>query len=201
MGDWCSCDLYVFGNKKNIKEFALKAISKEEVISANNFIPFMDDDDKRIRRMMADWKDMKINYVVTDDGPVFLETYEAWVKEWQSNQWGTVYDLFDTKVYYCPNGSLKYSFTTKWGPPEKLIRKLSEMYPNLIFKLENYLVPDFWWFCYLRGEEVSFDSIVVLEQLMEGLQHAIYKDYQKRKGNGIKSRNQSLSLIRTPGGK
>ena len=59
---------------------------------------------------------------------------------WRNDNWGTKWGAYEYDVegfrYGGEDGRYKMSYSTAWSPGVKPIRKLSEMFPRLIFQLE-----------------------------------------------------------------
>ena len=49
------------------------------------------------------------------------------------NNWGTKWDACDVGVEYEDDEILALTFKTAWSPPEGVIEKLKEKYPDLSF--------------------------------------------------------------------
>lgn len=56
--------------------------------------------------------------------------------EWRNNNWGTKWELaaVDCRFSRGPE-ALAYDFSTAWGPPDGVILKASEAWPELTFTL------------------------------------------------------------------
>ena len=72
------------------------------------------------------------------DGEVVWETYnfpdgtndDRWYM-WCVNNWGTKWDACDKSVEYEDSEILALTFNTAWSPPEGIVEKLRERYPEL----------------------------------------------------------------------
>ena len=74
------------------------------------------------------------------DGSVLWETYnfpdgkndDRWY-HWCIQNWGTKWDACDKSVEYEDSEILALTFNTAWSPPEGIVEKLREKYPELSF--------------------------------------------------------------------
>ena len=75
------------------------------------------------------------------DGEVMFETYnfpdgtndDRWYM-WCVNNWGTKWDAGDVDIEYNDAEILELEFDTAWSPPEGIMEKLREKYPELSFQ-------------------------------------------------------------------
>ncbi len=124
MPNWCENELTIQIDKsghpnqrrkrietlKRFTKYARDPKDPEEHISANRFLPIP--------------KEFKKN--------------DGWYN-WCITNWGTKWGFCHT----CPpeeveEGKIIYVFETAWSPPEPLILKMSEMYPEFIFTLKYW---------------------------------------------------------------
>ena len=74
------------------------------------------------------------------DGSVFYETYDfpdgknddRWY-HWCISNWGTKWEPDMAGVEYEDSEILALTFSTAWSPPEGIVEKLREKYPELSF--------------------------------------------------------------------
>ena len=74
------------------------------------------------------------------DGSVFYETYDfpdgknddRWY-HWCIANWGTKWELSELDIEYDDSEQLNLTFSTAWSPPEGVVEKLREKYPDLSF--------------------------------------------------------------------
>jgi hypothetical protein len=58
---------------------------------------------------------------------------------WRVNNWGTKWNLSPDDIGFEEKpGSMTYSFDTAWAPPEPVIQRLSEMFPDANILLSFY---------------------------------------------------------------
>lgn len=113
MPNWCENELKVQGSESELERFRLKAKSEEDKskdveatdLSLNNFIPM----------------------------PAEMLQGEKWYI-WRVDNWGIKWDV---KAYYDggSKGCIYYNFDSPWSAPLTAIKKISEQFPELIFKL------------------------------------------------------------------
>ena len=76
-----------------------------------------------------------------DEGEVMWETYncpdgtndDRWYSWWIEN-WGTKWDACDKSIDYEDSEILALTFNTAWSPPEGVVERLREKYPELSFQ-------------------------------------------------------------------
>ena len=75
-----------------------------------------------------------------DKGEVLWETFnfpdgkndDRWY-HWCIENWGTKWDVSELDIEYMDDEILELTFSTAWSPPEGVIEKLKEKYPDLSF--------------------------------------------------------------------
>lgn len=65
--------------------------------------------------------------------------------------WGTDRNAVDSKIVDEEPGSICYSFSTAWAPPEKFVASLRELYPDVEFDLD--------YMCEMNNEEFIDESV------------------------------------------
>ncbi len=91
---------------------------------------------------------------------------------WRCANWGTKWNVTASRSEL-PNGKeLTYTFDSAWSPPEPIVRKLSEMYPDHIFELR-------YWEggCDFSGEYVCVAGEVVFVRQGDAAMMASYFDF------------------------
>ena len=51
--------------------------------------------------------------------------------DWRVQNWGTKWNSYDCEVTILEDDQVEYTFNTAWGPPEGVIYKLRELYPDV----------------------------------------------------------------------
>ena len=121
--NWCSNELSVRGDPKELKKFNKKARAYEKnttALSLNKLYPMPKKLEKTINKPskegMPDW----------------------W--KWRVEHWGTKWDVkaelswkdYDNKI----DSSLNYSFDSAWAPPVEWLKKVAKDFPTLFFSLK-----------------------------------------------------------------
>ncbi len=129
MPNWVDCVFIVDGPKNELQKFKNFAKEGNNVLSANKFIPYPE----KYRKLdeIAD-KAEKEHKARPKDG------YNSGGYEWRIDNWGTKWGIVDAEIIDETENSLTYSFMTDWNAPLPLIKKMSEDFPNLKFKLGYY---------------------------------------------------------------
>ena len=59
-----------------------------------------------------------------------VEKDHAWW-DWRVQNWGTKWNSYDCEVIEVDDDQVEYTFNTAWSPPEGVIEKLREQYPDI----------------------------------------------------------------------
>ncbi len=51
--------------------------------------------------------------------------------DWRVQNWGTKWNSYDCEVIEMDDDQVEYTFNTAWSPPEGVIEKLREQYPDI----------------------------------------------------------------------
>ena len=51
--------------------------------------------------------------------------------DWRVQNWGTKWNSYDCEVIEIDDEQIEYRFSTAWSPPEGVIEKLREQYPDI----------------------------------------------------------------------
>jgi hypothetical protein len=51
--------------------------------------------------------------------------------DWRVQNWGTKWNSYDCEVIEMDDDQVEYTFSTAWSPPEGVIEKLRERYPDI----------------------------------------------------------------------
>ena len=137
MPNWCHNRITIYGDSET--ESKLKEIEKifETKQPFNEIYPIPD-----FKNIPNDKGELpKLEQHLNKDGSVFYETYnfpdgtndDRWYM-WCVNNWGTKWDAGDVDIEYQDSEILELEFDTAWSPPEGIMEKLREKYPELSFQ-------------------------------------------------------------------
>ena len=137
MPNWCYNRITIFGDDESEKK--LKEIEKifESKEPFNEIFPIPD-----FKNIPNDKGELpKLEQKLNPDGSIFYETYnfpdgkndDRWYM-WCVNNWGTKWDIGDVGIEYEDSEILALTFNTAWSPPEGIVEKLREKYPELSFQ-------------------------------------------------------------------
>ncbi len=140
MPNWCENDLYVRGTKEELAKFkeAVKGTNhqgEEVLITEEKIIPYPDKF-KELDRVAAEYH--KAHPAPEDyfKGP--KDGFNQGGYEWCNENWGTKWGFGNVELRSEEDQELEYGFETAWAPPEPLIKKLGEMFPQLEFELKYF---------------------------------------------------------------
>ena len=136
MPNWCNNKVKVFGD--NSEQIARVAeIFKDEKSVFNNII--QSPDWKRLPNEKGEFPKLE-QMKNPKTGEVMWETYnfpdgkndDRWY-HWCIDNWGTKWELSELDIEYSDDEILELTFSTAWSPPEGVMNKLKEKYPDLSF--------------------------------------------------------------------
>jgi hypothetical protein len=153
--------LVVYGQLKDLRRFARAARGDACCLAFDNFIPvpvqFKNQDkisklwveemiDEAVRNgtVSTEQDEFSLWLFFSNFGMAPREGLDAGGKEWRLKNWGTTSDplcrrvvrkVMDKKGY----GLLMYAFGTAYSPPEPVIRRMGQMFPELWFVLTYYV--------------------------------------------------------------
>ena len=135
MPNWCNNRITVYGNDQTEK---IKEVEKifESKTPFNDIFP------------MPDWKNTpnengelpKLEQMKNPDGSILWETYnwpdgtndDRWYN-WCVENWDTKWEPDMHDIDYEDSEILRLTFNTAWSPPEGVMRKLREKFPDVSF--------------------------------------------------------------------
>lgn len=134
MPNWCSNELAVIGKKEDVDRFYNSFKDSGEMFQKNIPTP------EELLNTKASFEEFP-----KDDTEAYdlYEKYGAvdWYY-WRISNWGTKWDVDELQLteddYHEKSGVQHYAFrfNTAWSPPEEGIKKLSELYKNVLFHLQ-----------------------------------------------------------------
>ena len=135
MPNWCNNKVKVFGEPEQLAQVA--KIFKDEKSIFNNII--QSPDWKRLPNEKGQFPQLE-QHKNPKTGEIMWETYnfpdgkndDRWY-HWCVENWGTKWDCSELCVEYLDDEQLELTFSTAWSPPEGIIDKLREKYPDLSF--------------------------------------------------------------------
>jgi hypothetical protein len=106
------------------------------------------ENDLRIEGTEAEVKRF-IEFVKSDDYPfdfdkIIPEPEGNQTNDWNIDHWGTKWNAHDTEIddsnpsWSSEEYAVTYHFETAWSPPEPVIKKAAELFPELIFDLRYF---------------------------------------------------------------
>ena len=138
MPNWCYNRISVYANSneevKQLKE--IHDIFENHKDPFNQIFPIPDF--KNIPNEKGELPELE--QMKNPDGSVLWETYnfpdgkndDRWY-HWCIDNWGTKWDCSDLSIDYDDDEQLELTFNTAWSPPEGIVARLKEKYPNLEF--------------------------------------------------------------------
>jgi len=146
MPNWCDCEITIKGESATLQTLidTVCSISEEAdnhlVLDTNKLIPYPEFF-KSMDEAQAKWRadHYKGNEKILEDGiPEPKDGYNQGGYQWCISNWGTKWGLCHTQLLKKDNGMLMYGCDTAWSPPEPLMMKLSQLFPDAKITLK-------WW--------------------------------------------------------
>lgn len=168
MPNWCECDLEVEGPADRVAAFLefAKGTEDREItpFDFNRFIPYPDE----YRRMDAEYAAWAAHKPWAERTPEERanppkDGFNSGGYEWCIENWGTKWNA--CRVALGERGewdgevTQAVHFETAWSPPEPVVRKAAELFPDLTFTLRYFECgAGFNGMLRLEGGEVTFDE-------------------------------------------
>src|SRR5262249_12674852 len=133
MPNWCECDLIVTGPEARVKEFLKYAEGDDCAFDFNRLIPYP----QKFR--LLDEAAERWDEDPTPTRPRPKDGYNSGGYEWCVEHWGTKWNAgrvtVDEPQVEDEEWSLQLHFSTAWSPPLPVIRRASELFPELYLRL------------------------------------------------------------------
>ncbi len=114
MPNWCHNRVEIYG--EGAEEIANKIASEETPFDFAKIIPEPDYDKIEVEPTFE-----------KEDSDFRMPTW--W--DWRVQNWGTKWNSSECEVTIMDDEQVEYTFNTAWGPPEGVILKLRELYPDV----------------------------------------------------------------------
>jgi len=114
MPNWCYNRVEIYGEEA--KEIAEKIASEETPFDFAKIVPEPDYDKIEVEPTFQ-----------KEDSDFRMPTW--W--DWRVQNWGTKWNSSECEVTIMDDEQVEYTFNTAWGPPEPIIHKLRELYPDV----------------------------------------------------------------------
>jgi len=155
--NWVENDLIVEGPRPKLDEFKQAVSGDGEALVAEKIIPYpkvlafldkLNNLEAQVKR--REGKQPEIPEELKDEYSELLlqgalEGYDIMRDgfnqggyEWCINNWGAKWGFCHSHIVEESGGSIFYQFDTAWSPPEPLIIRMGEMFPELTFELRYY---------------------------------------------------------------
>ena len=137
MPNWCYNRIDVYGDEDTVDQIKeIHDIFADEKQPFNQIFPIPDF--KNIPNEKGELP--KLEQHKGKDGEVMFETYnfpdgkndDRWY-HWCISNWGTKWEPDIADIEYADSEQLQLTFSTAWSPPEGIVEKLREKYPDLSF--------------------------------------------------------------------
>ena len=130
MPNWCYNRVEIFGDDEELAKIKKQVETKESLFDFDTIIPtpnfdMIPNDKGELPEVRDDDLGKTFNIKQFPDGSQDDRWYH-----WHIDNWGTKWNSCDCEVED-EGGVLRYTFNTAWGPPEPIIYKLRELYPDV----------------------------------------------------------------------
>ena len=124
MPNWCYNRVEIYG--EGAEKIAEKIASEETPFDFAKIIPEPDYDKIEVEPTFSNSEYSYAAYVAT--GSDFR--MPAWW-DWRVQNWGTKWNSSECEVTIMDDEQVEFTFNTAWCPPEPIIHKLRELYPDV----------------------------------------------------------------------
>jgi hypothetical protein len=114
MPNWCYNRVEIYG--ADAEKIADKIASEETPFDFAKIIPEPDYDKIEVEPTFE-----------KEDSDFRMPTW--W--DWRVQNWGTKWNSSECEVTIMDDAQVEFTFNTAWGPPEPIIHKLRELYPDV----------------------------------------------------------------------
>ena len=137
MPNWCYNRIQVYGDSDTVEQVKeIHDIFEKHPDPFNQIFPIPDF--KNIPNEKGELPKLEQHF--NPDGSLFYETYnfpdgtndDRWY-HWCVENLGTKWDVSELDIEYADDEQLELTFSTAWSPPEGVIEKLRDKYPDLSF--------------------------------------------------------------------
>jgi hypothetical protein len=130
MPNWCYNRVEIYGDEEDLAKIKRQVETKESLFDFDTIIPtpnfdMIPNDKGELPEVRDDDLRKTFNIKQFPDG----SSDDRWYY-WHIDNWGTKWNSCDCVVEDEGN-VLRYIFNTAWGPPEPIIYKLRELYPDV----------------------------------------------------------------------
>lgn len=127
MPNYCENELWIKGDLVFRRDFMEIAKTEKGVLDFNQFVPYPEEWSRK-DKIWNEWWENSVG-----EEPEYA--YGKYGYDWSISHWGSKWNALESQVN-SNNRRTLYLFDTAWSPPKPLIVKMSEMFPDLNFKLK-----------------------------------------------------------------
>ena len=142
MPNWCENDLVIEGKLDRLQEFRERMKGKdrygdETYLNAEVLIPYPEEFRKMDEATALFLKEHPNDWTNAPKDGFNSGGYEWCVENW-GTKWGFCHVQEPELQGYGDEGTLIYHFDTAWSPPEPLVKKMGELFPDLTLDLRYF---------------------------------------------------------------
>ena len=130
-------DLTISGNLETINNL-LERYHGETILDADRIIPYPENfrqADKASEEAMEQARKKQITF---EQAYLVKDGFNHGGYEWCIQHWGTKWGMYEFTPLVKTSDSVRVGFQSAWEPPLPLIEKMSEDFPELIFRLTYF---------------------------------------------------------------
>ena len=130
MPNWCYNKIEMYGDEKELQKIKEQVETKESLFDFDTIIPtpnfdMIPNDKGELPKLRDDVIGKELGIKEFPDG----SSDDRWY-HWHIDNWGTKWNSSEVTVEH-EGDVLNYYFDTAWSPPEPVIQKLRELYPDV----------------------------------------------------------------------
>lgn len=155
MPNWCECDMWVRGPRKELEEFKSKANASPREIYNINIDPKTDDeraskvldllegmDNDKVELCSDAFVKIPMDLLTGDKTKTDEELKQLYgvtnQYDWCIKNWGSKWGICHPSLDRDSRNMLKYVFESPWGPPMALVHAMSKQHPRVEILLKYY---------------------------------------------------------------
>ena len=143
MPNWCECELRVTGPRTKVEDLIAVAKCGHRPFDFNRFVPYPEEF-QQMDDIRENWEKVALSDPVIAQVAGPKSGFSSGGKEWCEEHWGTKWNARGgpggpLSVFHLGSESAAwFEFDTAWSPPRPVIKKASELFPELTFDLRYF---------------------------------------------------------------
>ena len=130
MPNWCDNELWMYGSKEDLEKIKVQVTNEDGEFDFKKIVQIPD-------------------HPHYSDEPLSPQDKELWASpfnwyNWNNENWGTKWNASESEIGVVEDGTLQVWFQTAWAPALAITKRLSQLYPDVLFQHEYIEEGDFF---------------------------------------------------------